>query len=331
MKAGEAQTDSYRSMIFAQTEKRIQQLNEEYGQYFTSAHNEFSELTDEEFAAMYLGGGMSEEGSISRAYVGDTFTRNPNPKSENLNKENQEESEFKMEGLLAKAGLLNDVVPTSFTVDYSLSSSLLVTPVKNQGSCGSCWAFAGIAEIESYFLKQHKLFLDLSEQQMVDCLPAVQSGNLGCGGGYLDSVSYYATLYPIAQEKYYPYKAVSGACSQARINQGKTFKIRSYVYIYDCLSLANTLLNYKTIGVCGGIGSSWRNYASGVVPNCAGPSSIGGHCVLLVGASSDGTSNAATNFWKIQNSWGTGWGEQGFMRLARNPADRTDGPCKFCQ
>jgi Papain family cysteine protease len=95
---------------------------------------------------------------------------------------------------------LNAIVPKIINLDYSKSTRpRLVTPVKSQGSCGSCWAFAGIAEIESYFLSKYKLFLDLSEQQMVDCLPAVQKGNLGCGGGFLDSVGYYASLYPIAQ------------------------------------------------------------------------------------------------------------------------------------
>ena len=90
-------------------------------------------------------------------------------------------------GVISKAGLLNDVVPSVFNIDYS-QSPILITNVKDQGSCGSCWAFAGIAEIESYFIKSHSLYLDLSEQQMVDCLPAVQRGNLGCSGGYLDSV-----------------------------------------------------------------------------------------------------------------------------------------------
>lgn len=170
-----------------------------YGQYYTSAHNEFSEYTPEEFAALYLGGGMSQEGSISRAYVGDIKPKEEKVSKNNLNQENINQGTFSGSSLIAKAALLNDVVPTSFTVDWSTSTPPLITPVKNQGSCGSCWAFAGIGEIESYFLKQHKLFLDLSEQQMVDCLPAVQSGNLGCGGGLLDSVAYYATLYPISQ------------------------------------------------------------------------------------------------------------------------------------
>jgi C1A family cysteine protease len=222
-------------------------------------------------------------------------------------------------------------------VDWSVatdSSPVLTTEVKNQGSCGSCWAFAAIAEIESYFIKKHKLWLDLSEQQMVDCVPAVQPGNAGCGGGYLDSVNFYATQFPIAQEKFYPYTAVQGSCQTARINAGKTFKLKSYVYISDCLALANTVFNLKPVGVCGMIDSQWQNYGSGVVPNCDSPTKLGGHCVLLVGVKIDGTeanrNNKDENYWKIQNSWGTGWGEKGFMRMFRDRTQTTGGVCGFC-
>ena len=88
---------------------------------------------------------------------------------------------------------------------------------------------------------------------MVDCLPAVQPGNSGCGGGYLDSVGYYSTQFPIAQEKYYPYTGKQVSCENAKIAAGKTFKINSYVYISDCLALTTTILNHKPVGVCGGI------------------------------------------------------------------------------
>ena len=77
---------------------------------------------------------------------------------------------------MSKAAVLNSIVPTTFNVDYSVSTDSRPAysgPVRNQGGCGSCWAFSGSAEIESYFMKDHKLVLDLSEQQMVDCLPAV--------------------------------------------------------------------------------------------------------------------------------------------------------------
>jgi cathepsin L len=164
---------------------------------------------------------------------------------------------------------------------------------------------------------------------MVDCLPIFQSGNKGCGGGFLDSVGSYASANGISQEKAYPYTAAQGTCNLDRINAGPTFSINSYVYIYDCVALANALLTLKPIGVCGDIDAQWQSYVSGVIPNC-NSTYLGGHCVLLVGATSDGTSNVNNNYWKIKNSWGKTFGEAGFMRLYRDSTDILSGFCKIC-
>lgn len=196
-----------------------------------------------------------------------------------------------------------------------------MTNVKDQGACGSCWAFTGIAELESYFLWKHKLYLDLSEQQMVDCLPLIEGGNLGCGGGYLDSVGNYATKYPITNEKMYPYFGLDNPCNPIKTKTGK-FRIRSYSFTTDCNNMALQLINLRPIGVCMMIDTQWNTYKSGVIPSCnLGPTS--GHCVLLVGAKSDGTSDINNNYWIIRNSWGTDFGEDGFMRLYKDPSDLT--------
>jgi len=221
------------------------------------------------------------------------------------------------------------VPPPVFYVNWNGTNATYVTRVKNQGACGSCWAFAGIAELESYFLWKHDLYLDLSEQQMVDCLPSIQPSNLGCGGGFLDSVDIYAVRFPITTERYYPYNAVQAtSCNSVRGGTG-SYQVNSYVFINDCNTLANTLLNLKPIGVCAVIDAQWQTYVSGVIPNCAS-TLLGGHCVLLVGAASDGTGAVATNYWIIKNSWGSAFGEYGFMRLYRNVTDVSSGFCGMC-
>jgi len=220
------------------------------------------------------------------------------------------------------------VPPSVFYVNWNYTNATYVTSVKNQGACGSCWAFAGIAEIESYYLYKHKLYLDLSEQMMVDCLPTIQPSNLGCGGGYLDSVGIYAVRYPITTERMYPYNAVQSTCNSVRTGTG-SYQINNYIFISDCNTLANTLLNLKPIGVCMVIDQQWQTYVSGVIPAC-NQALLGGHCVLVVGAASDGTATVATNYWIIKNSWGSAFGENGFMRLYRNSTDLTNGFCGMC-
>lgn len=224
----------------------------------------------------------------------------------------------------SKAGAVKKVAAVAaslgpFYVNLNGTNGTYVTDVKSQGSCGSCWAFASIAEIESFYLWRHKLWLDLSEQQMVDCVPLLQTDNAGCGGGYLDSVSLYAVRYPVAEEAAYPYTAKEGACTEAKF-MSSPYKITSYVFISDCVTLTNTLLSLRAVGVCMVIDSKWMSYKSGVIPDCSSTKE-GGHCVLLMGAKSDGTSTVSENYWLIRNSWGKSYGEYGFMKLYRNPAD----------
>lgn len=68
----------------------------------------------------------------------------------------------------------------------------------------------------------------------------------------------------------------------------------------------------------------------GVIPNC-GQTTQGGHCVLLVGGMADGTTNVNSNYWKVKNSWGSNYGENGFMRLYRDLSDLTSGICGICK
>lgn len=72
------------------------------------------------------------------------------------------------------------------------------------------------------------------------------------------------------------------------------------------------------------------SYISGVLPVC-NENVNGGHCFILVGAVSDGTSNILTNYYKFKNSWGTSWGENGYIRIYRDAQDTTVGPCALCQ
>lgn len=159
---------TYRAMIYAQNEIRIKQYNERFGQYYTSAPNKFTHLTNEEMVSTYLGELEEEPGRVQKP---------TNEQKKNLNSE----SSISMKAAAGSPLLYNTLSPTVFKVDYTQKGSMYTTSVKDQGGCGSCWIFAAVGEIESYFLKYHKLHLDLAEQQIVDCVN--RPGHITCGGG----------------------------------------------------------------------------------------------------------------------------------------------------
>lgn len=313
-------------MVRAENLAMINQFKTLYSQFYKAGPNKFTHLSLSEFSQTYLG-----YKGISPNVEAATVTVKPQ-QLENTNEGGDIRPRIDGQGLsnIMKSVYYGpgSVPPTVFYVNWNGTNATYVTNVKNQGGCGSCWAFAGVAEIESYYLWKHKLYLDLSEQQMVDCLPLLQPSNLGCGGGYLDSVGLYSVRYAVATEQVYSYTATEGTCATAKVNAAQ-YSINSYVFISDCNTLANTLLNQKPIGICMNIDNKWNSYVSGVIPNC-NDTKIGGHCVLLVGAKSDGTTDPLNNYWIVRNSWGTSYGEYGFMRLYKDPADINSGFCGMC-
>lgn len=181
-----------------------------------------------------------------------------------------------------------------------------VSGVKNQGSCGSCWAFSATGVTESFFLFENKS-VSLSEQQLVDC--SRSQGNQGCNGGWPSNALKYIQAHGITSESAYPYVAKDQTCK----TQGGSYKIAGQKSFSGCSGLSNGI-NGHPISVTVDA-TNWSKYSSGVFSNCA--KSIN-HAVLLVGV--------VGGNWKIKNSWGTGWGEQGFIRLA---GGNTCGLCAY--
>jgi C1A family cysteine protease len=180
-------------------------------------------------------------------------------------------------------------------VDWVAAGS--VTDVKNQGQCGSCWAFSATGGLEGLSKSKGQLE-SFSEQQLVDCSGSF--GNQACNGGLMDNAFKYVKQNGIVHEDEYPYKAVKQTC---KINSGP-FKIGGFVDIKTCNDLASAITG-RPISVAVDA-TNWSTYKSGVFNNCK--TSLN-HGVLLVGITDQ--------YWWIKNSWGTTWGEKGFVRLAR--------------
>ena len=181
-----------------------------------------------------------------------------------------------------------------------------VSRIKNQGQCGSCWAFSATGVMESIFFIKGQKNADLSEQQLVDCTRP--QGNQGCNGGWPSSALKYVQANGIASEAEYPYVGRDQACKK----QGGNWKIAGFNSLSGCNGLSSGI-NNSPISVTVDAGR-WSSYRSGVFNTCG--SSIN-HAVLLVGI--------VGGNWKIKNSWGTSWGEGGYIRLA------TGNTCGLCQ
>lgn len=137
-----------------------------------------------------------------------------------------------------------------------------------------------------------------SEQQLVDC--SGKYGNQACNGGLMTNSFKFVKDNGIGEETSYPYTAVQGTCKMAT----GFFKISGYTEITNCNDLANALVS-RVVSVAVDA-TNWSRYSSGVFNNC---STRLNHGVTLVGMSDAS--------WSIKNSWGTGWGEKGFIRLDR--------------
>jgi len=202
--------------------------------------------------------------------------------------------------------------PDSF--DWRTKSA--VTPVKDQGQCGSCWAFSATEAIESaWILKGHATpsTVNLSPQQIVDC--DTIDGVQGCNGGYTESAYDYIKQAggeePISA---YPYTAENGQCKFKAADV--VAKISGYSTISKTESaLPNNLATIGPLSICLDA-SKWQNYKSGVMTNreCCLTKCTLDHCVQLVGYNS----TAPTPYWIVRNSWNTNWGIDGYIYLEMN-------------
>ncbi|RHY04312.1 hypothetical protein DYB25_011467 [Aphanomyces astaci] len=199
------------------------------------------------------------------------------------------------------------------------STSKCNSPMTNQGSCGSCWAFASIGTVETAHCIATGELLDLSEQQLVSC----DKKNSGCNGGNpLPAIDWMQQ--GVCTEESYPYTSgksgQSGtcqtSCTKKQLTIGKTKKTSGE-------SSLMTILESQPATVVVEAGNAvWRNYKSGVVSQCPGGQSD--HAVIAVGY---GTSTG--DYFKIKNSWGTQWGDNGYIYLKRGMSGK--GMCNVAE
>ena len=196
------------------------------------------------------------------------------------------------------------------SVDWTTKG--VVTPVKNQGNCGSCWAFSTTGALECEYAIKHGTLNSLSEQQLVDCAPRTD-GCAGCNGGSMDGAfSYVKSSGGLCSEKEYSYTAKDGTCKSSscgtKYNANTGYKDVSA----DSYSSLTSAVNSGCVSVAiEADQTAFQYYSSGVLTGSCGTNLD--HGVLVVGYGTSGSNQ----YWKVKNSWGSSWGENGYILICK--------------
>lgn len=274
-----------RKKVFAFNYRRIIANNNHPGAEVILGVNEFADLTDDEFATLYLSTPSDNpECTVTKKARGFNFLKQ-NPKAE---------------------------------IEINWVNKGRVAPVKDQGNCGSCWTFAATCAIESaYAIKKNINPILFAEQQLVDCCrPPICPHGAGCMGGIVHQAFYYVQERGFAKGSDYEYKAADGRCREKEVPLQKV--VKSYVNITKGdLAEMEKIIQQQPIAV--GIDASHyviRFYKRGVITQ--GCPLVGiNHGVTVVGAGNE----AGIIYWLVRNSWGPRWGDKGYMKIKRVGGD----------
>jgi cathepsin L len=261
--------------------------------------NQFADLSSEEFAEKYL----MKEGE---------FQKNLENSVRNLREEE--------EGYFDKWADQEDQDTKEDSLEQSNYSPIdwtkLFGPVRNQGTCGSCWAFAVAGIVEAAWAKKNnKVSAYLSPQQLIDC----DFSNYGCYGGDTNLALKYVQNNGLVSDSSYPYKRQKSFCSIPNTVRTK-FTNFTYCmngsYYYECKgSLVYSRLSNLGPQAAAIDGTAIQLYKSGIF---TAPCSRRNHAIIIVGYGSQLINGVTYNFWKIRNSWSPYWGENGYIRVYAN-------------
>jgi|EP01033_Poteriospumella_lacustris_P011287 C1A family cysteine protease len=184
-------------------------------------------------------------------------------------------------------------------------SGVYTTPVKNQGYCGSCWAFSATEQIESDSMRTLGTSYILSPEQITQCATKAY----GCNGGWTEvAYAYVKSAGGIVQESDYPYTSYYGKTGTCAVDLSQSvITVSGFTSLSGESNMAAYVQSTGPLSVCLDA-SSWNSYTGGIMTTCGQDVD---HCVQAVGV------DASTGgYWKVRNSWGSSWGENGYIRLA---------------
>lgn len=269
----DAEEKAMRSTIFSKNLEYIESFNKANTKPYKLGVNEFADLTNEEFTTR----------NRYKSHVCAPAT-----------------NEFRYANVSA--------LPS--TMDWRKKGA--VTPIKDQGQCGCCWAFSAVAAMEGITqLKTGKL-ISLSEQELVDC--DTSGEDQGCEGGLMDNAfDFIQQNHGLSTETNYPYSGTDGTCNAKKeANHAATITGHEDVPANSESALLKAVANQPISVAIDASGSDFQFYSSGVFTGQCGTDLDHGVTAVGYGTAADGT-----KYWLVKNSWGTSWGEEGYIRMQR--------------
>ena len=202
------------------------------------------------------------------------------------------------------------------TVDWRTEGA--VTPVKNQGKCGSCWSFSATGAMEGAWARETGELISLSEQQLLDCSQGY--GNQACNGGIMEEAFTYAIDSGMCPDREDPYVAREQGCTRCKPT----------VFMSSCFdvepgnqeALKAAVAQQPVSVAIEADTSTFQLYAGGIVNSSSCGTNLD-HGVLVVGYGSE----EGKDYWIVKNSWGPDWGEDGYIKIARSSSRSDPGVC----
>lgn len=267
--------------IFEKNLETIIEHNLDRSQNFTMAINKFTDLTPQEFKERHTGNLYFAASNTCTVYK--------------------------------SSGTVN--VPVA--LDWTEKGA--VTPVKDQGQCGSCWSFSATGAMEGAWAIKNKNLVSLSEQQLVDC--SKKYGNLGCNGGLMDNAFKYVIDNGICSEAAYPYTATGGKCA---------ISCSTVTTVKGCSDVPpNNQVLLKEAVALGPVSIAieadtkvFQSYSSGVITSTSCGTNLD-HGVLITGYGEEN----GIKYWKVKNSWSSSWGDEGYVKILRSDSVNDAGIC----
>jgi len=279
-----AEEHSLRRSIFQANLEKIAAHNADPQWTYTLAVNKFADLTSSEFAAIFTKG----TGPYSELTLGATLRD------------------------VSRDQAVSDL-PTE--KDWRTKKPSVVTAPKDQGGCGSCWAFSTAETLESHIAIQTGKLMEFAPQEYVSCAPNPNQcgGTGGCQGSVQPLGFEYAMAEGITLETSYPYSGTTGTCDPSKIKSVATITGYEVLPSNNYSALMNAVANVGPIAISAAA-EPWQLYDKGVYNGqCGGDVD---HAIQLVGYGT-GTGNEKFDYWLVRNSWGASWGEEGYIRIRR--------------